>query len=178
MTALGRTTRRWLVAALALLAAVAFAGVLQRRAAARPAPTRTCYDCHQDARKAFARKFVHAPLKKEDCAACHLSHGFSQQLVLKKSPNELCFDCHGDLRKTAPAHPHEAFAKGDCIGCHDPHASDLPALVRAGGPTATCFSCHHETAQEATLADQHAPFKSGACAPARASLAPAEAWAE
>ena len=74
--------------------------------AAKAAPAaRTCYDCHSDLRKTFAKKVVHDPVAKTDCAACHLSHGFQQRLVLKKPAEQLCFDCHADLlKKPTPAH--------------------------------------------------------------------------
>ncbi|MEK7330408.1 MAG: cytochrome c3 family protein, partial [Candidatus Eisenbacteria bacterium] len=170
--------RRWLerplarrILALALVGAalggLVAAGTL-RAMAARPQPgrARTCYDCHPQAKGEFQKKkVVHAPVAKNDCASCHQSHGFSQRLVLTKAPPELCFDCHGDLKKApVPAHAHEAFAKGQCLGCHDPHASDQARLVRDGGPAATCFDCHATAKAEAQAAVVHAPFKQGDCA--------------
>ena len=53
----------------------------------RGGPARQCYDCHKEAKQKYGKKkFVHAPLKKNECAACHRSHGFSQQLVLQQGP--------------------------------------------------------------------------------------------
>ncbi len=156
-----RPPRRGLAA---LFAGVLFAaGLVASHSPAGGAPARTCYDCHTQSKQEYRKKFVHAPVAKNDCGACHMSHGFAQKLVLKKKLPDLCFDCHGDLAKAKPAHPHPAFASGGCLGCHEPHATDAPHLVRAGGPEASCFKCHAAAKQEMSLADVHPPFRSGDC---------------
>ena len=166
MTSPVRFARRLTAWSLATAVVLAIATGVHPTVAAKPgAPARSCYDCHAGSKKEFAKKNVHDPVAKGDCAACHLSHGFSQKLVLKKPAEELCFDCHADLKKApAPAHEHAAFKRGECYGCHDSHASNEPHLLREGGPEASCFKCHDKTAQEAKLAVQHAPFKAGECA--------------
>jgi len=79
------TRRGARLAALGLLAFAALAAVAagDRLAIAKPrpksGPARTCYDCHAASKQEFAKaKFVHAPVAKADCAACHQSHGFTQ----------------------------------------------------------------------------------------------------
>ena len=124
---------------------------------------RSCYDCHAGARAEFARKNVHKPVAKDDCSACHLSHGFSQKLVLKLPPEQLCVSCHPLAAAAAGAHRHPAYERGDCLACHDPHASDRPHLVRDGTPEASCFVCHTRSRDESKLAHVHGPFKSGDC---------------
>ncbi|MCE9627157.1 MAG: hypothetical protein K8R56_04475, partial [Candidatus Eisenbacteria bacterium] len=57
------------------LLVTALPAALQAKSAA---PARSCYDCHSDLKKTWAKKFVHEPVAKADCAACHLSHGFQQ----------------------------------------------------------------------------------------------------
>lgn len=153
------------VAVLALglpIARLATSGAAPRRSSG---PARECYDCHAASRAEFKKKkFLHAPLLKNDCAACHRSHGFSQSLVLQKPADQVCLDCHGDLLKAAPAtHQHPAFKRGDCLGCHDPHASDRPHLVRDETPVGSCFQCHSGSADESKLAHQHEPFRKGNC---------------
>ncbi|HBO69140.1 MAG TPA: hypothetical protein DD658_02940, partial [Deltaproteobacteria bacterium] len=58
-----------------------------------------CYDCHPKAKAAHQRKFVHAPVAKEDCEACHKRHGFSNKLILKEKGAELCYSCHKGLKE-------------------------------------------------------------------------------
>ena len=132
--------RRVLVTAAILVASLPF--LLGPAGAAKPKPklrSRPCYDCHQESKQEYAsKKFVHAPVAKTDCAACHESHGFLQKLVLSKPPPELCFSCHEALKTAAkPEHAHAAFEKGECLGCHDPHAANQPHLIRDGGPEKT-----------------------------------------
>ena len=106
---------------------------------ARSGPVRGCYDCHEKSKKEYnGKKFVHDPVKKGQCEPCHRSHGFAQNLVLVKPAEALCLDCHADALK-APKQPHQhpAFAKGDCLACHDPHATDRPHLVRDDTPPRT-----------------------------------------
>jgi predicted CXXCH cytochrome family protein len=46
---------------------------------------------------------------------------------------------------------HDPAAEGECLECHNPHASDVPFQLRAAGQ-ALCYSCHDEediTEQEA-----------------------------
>ena len=34
-----------------------------------------CLDCHKNTMSEFQKKYVHDPMKKRDCEACHLRHG-------------------------------------------------------------------------------------------------------
>jgi predicted CXXCH cytochrome family protein len=143
------------------IAGIAFSAAAVKKTSG---PARSCYDCHAASRTEFKKKkFIHAPLLKDDCASCHRSHGFSQTLVLQKPADQLCLDCHAALVKApAAAHQHPAFKRGDCLGCHDPHATDRPHLVRDETP-ASCFVCHNAAADEAKLAHVHEPFGKGDC---------------
>ena len=91
-----------LLLALSLAGLLAGAGWHTTRAASKArGPARSCYDCHADAKKEYQKKYVHPDVAKENCLACHDSHGFSQKLVLKKPMPELCIGCHGELQKAA-----------------------------------------------------------------------------
>ena len=140
-------------------------GVMQDQSAKNGGAMRPCYDCHKEVKKQFAsKKFVHPPVAKTQCESCHLRHGFSQKLVLVKPVPELCFGCHDAVKTAAkPEHVHAAFASGECLGCHDPHASDVAHLERDGGPETSCFVCHKATAAEAKKPHVHDVFAKGDC---------------
>jgi predicted CXXCH cytochrome family protein len=131
---------------------------------------KTCYDCHKKEKADYnSRKFLHAPLKNEDCESCHLRHGFAQQLVLKSGDNELCFSCHGDIRsKFDKDHVHFPVEKSACWECHDPHGSNKKALLKQGpegnDDPASCFGCHLEDVKGSLSASHsHPPFAELKC---------------
>src|SRR5690242_7286135 len=69
---------------------------------------------------------------------------------------------------------HKPFASGDCLGCHDPHASNNPGMLLADQKT-TCLRCHADQAKAAAGSKSvHAAFSSGDCtkchSPHKASL--------
>ena len=89
--------------------------------------------------------------------------------------SETCFQCHeaGKFRgKTA----HGPVAAGKCTGCHDPHSSENPRLLKKAG-VELCFSCHAAQQKDAkgrTLPPskrlfedknmvRHPPFGEGDC---------------
>ena len=107
--------------------------------------------CHADLTR---RKYVHAIAEDDSgCEACHEPvargrHGFS----LSADPEALCGECHGAVAEGLLQHA--PVAEGDCLVCHDPHASDNPALLVGPYPVSLyaefasdgffCFDCHDE----------------------------------
>lgn len=54
----------------------------------------------------------------------------------------LCLDCHTAFaKKLKSAHVHTPLKKGECVGCHSPHASDHGRLLSAD-PGRICSECH------------------------------------
>ena len=71
--------------------------------------------------------------------------------------------CHDTAKpKDADAHVHEPVAKGDCLACHQSHASPRAALV-SRSPQQLCTGCHAQVATEAAQAHGHAPAAKGDC---------------
>jgi predicted CXXCH cytochrome family protein len=109
------------------------------------------------------------PLKKykcsamdKGCVACHLdcnqlSPGNQKEppeYYLKEKEPELCLECHSVSAKNrtpaakdlSPTHDNQPLGKSKCSGCHDPHSSDIPKLLRefSHGPFTArlCSACH------------------------------------
>lgn len=108
---------------------------------------------------------VHGPAASGECTACHSPHGSENTRLLvaaypagfyaplAENTYELCFGCHDRSLLTAdPADGATGFRNGPtnlhavhvdqergrtCRACHDPHASDLPCLIREMVPFQT-----------------------------------------
>lgn len=126
---------------------------------------KTCYDCHQEAKKSYgSRRVIHQPVKEQNCESCHKRHGFSQQLILKDNSSELCYSCHAELKEPfSVGQKHFPVEKGVCWDCHDPHASDKRFLLRTGIEGAddplSCLICHQTDLKESLTAEhKHPPF--------------------
>ncbi len=80
------------------------------------------------------------PRKDVGCVACHSEHKGGEK-QLKKAKSELCYSCHNRMVGQAGDFQHAAVQKGNCLDCHDAHASGRPSLVKSG-VDATCRKCH------------------------------------
>lgn len=146
-----------------------------------------CATCHS---KLIEEKKVVHPAT-EDCTACHaveIGEGGTRITLGDKEP-ALCVSCHSEREGLdALPTPHPAAVDG-CTGCHDPHATDFPRLLRRRqaevcadchdlaslGSThgnlvsagTTCTSCHdpHGTKTRKLLAGSHLhpPFEDKTC---------------
>jgi predicted CXXCH cytochrome family protein len=81
-----------------------------------------------------------------DCIACHtVSDG---ALALNNGMPELCEECHTvgieTLRKVAIDSEHKTNITPFCVGCHTPHVTFEPLLMKRKGDA--CTSCHKELA--------------------------------
>jgi predicted CXXCH cytochrome family protein len=58
---------------------------------------------------------------------------------------------------------HPPFAGGECLGCHNPHASDVSGMLVAN-ESSLCATCHAGAMKGFKEAkSKHAPFEKGAC---------------
>ena len=123
-------------------------------AACAPEPTvrrgfapKPCLDCHKEKLSDFQKKYVHSPMSKKDCEACHLRHGKLPVLTLKfREQDKLCYICHSQMALNIGkmTHVHTALKQGKCLPCHDPHASDNKFYLKKVGND-QCFTCHKDT---------------------------------
>jgi len=129
-----------------------------------PVSRADCTRCHaphgSDTAHMLDGSTLHAPFAEGACDACHRrSRGTKTRLGARGSA--VCFACHSDLEarlKTGVVHT--AVKEGHCVGCHDPHLSSQPALLRARGP-ALCLPCHAEIAARLATATVHPPAADG-----------------
>ncbi len=75
---------------------------------------------------------------------------------------KLCLDCHGELQK-ALRQPvvHTPVRSRNCIGCHDPHASNRPKFL-TDAPNQVCGLCHGDLTP-AGSASTHKPVAEQKC---------------
>jgi predicted CXXCH cytochrome family protein len=107
-------------------------------------PEALCVSCHDDLVPEGV-KTVHGPVGQGLCTSCHDPHSSSIDDYLVDEVPQLCFNCHDqdqtdhDGNRLPAVEPsfvdkslnqHPPFARGDCLLCHDPHASDNIRLQR------------------------------------------------
>ncbi|RMG58365.1 MAG: cytochrome C [Deltaproteobacteria bacterium] len=114
-----------------------------------------CYMCHQNKE---TEEFVHTPVGKGQCVACHDPHQSNAPKQLKADTvSALCFKCH-ENNKTVKKYVHGPVASGDCIVCHNPHTSPYKFQLEAQGDE-LCFLCHEDRKAEFTRKYVHKPAK-------------------
>lgn len=131
-------------------------------------PEALCVSCHNNTVPDGA-KTIHGPVKQGHCVACHDPHSSNYDDHLVATVPQLCFGCHDQDQidhegRALPAveqtfvdkslRKHPPFARGDCLLCHDPHASDNYRLQRRAYSRAFytdfspdkyfCLMCHGE----------------------------------
>lgn len=119
----------------------------------------------------FKDAVIHEPVSKGQCMECHQLHGSDESKGLKAAMPELCINCHDKptqddknmqlaslkaVFEDSEMQLHQPFADGDCLCCHDPHASSHRRLLNQGHNTSIytrfskekymCFGCHSEKA--------------------------------
>ncbi len=88
--------------------------------------------CHA---KLAAKKVVHAAVSQGGCDTCHeVADGDKHTFALVAEGGALCLDCHEELGDALEdtdtmLSRHFPVAEGECLSCHDPHATMQPALL-------------------------------------------------
>lgn len=86
--------------------------------------------------------------------------GEESELVMPR--DELCWMCHGDMgSKVNVAYPHAPFATGNCLDCHDPHASDFGHMLSMDLDD-LCITCH-KMGPELARSQLHPPVEGFHC---------------
>ncbi len=103
-----------------------------------------CYSCHKRERVAFEQTFHH-PVNEGlvKCSDCHDTHGTFQSSQLRSTAdqNAICAKCHTDTAGPF-AYEHPAVKTTGCMGCHSPHGSPNPRMLRVSNVNTLCLQCH------------------------------------
>ncbi len=109
--------------------------------AAQPA---LCYTCHLEVKPDFSKPFHHRVNEGlMSCSNCHNQHGGFLPGALRSTAaqDQACFTCHTD--KAGPfAWEHIPVKTEGCVGCHTPHGSSNPRLLKRSNVNLLCLECH------------------------------------
>jgi predicted CXXCH cytochrome family protein len=107
----------------------------------------SCHDMHQSSRPNLVQGFAHSPFAGKSCDICHLAPKDGKVVLTKPDSNTLCLSCHEEVgKKIQTAKIKHSGAKGKCIGCHDPHAGNVPGFL-SPDPVSICTKCHRTQAK-------------------------------
>lgn len=125
------------------------------------AQLKVCLGCHSDFEDKLKKPFVHTPITKTGCTACHSPHTSNYPKQLSAAVSTLCLTCHKEILPDGARSAHKVALEGKCVLCHDPHSSDNKFnLLTAGNDL--CFSCHKEKAEAISKAKfKHNPVTKG-----------------
>ena len=125
------------------------------------AQLKVCLTCHSDFEDRLKKPFVHTPLTKTGCTACHSPHTSNYPKQLSADVSALCLTCHKGILPDGARSAHKVALEGKCVLCHDPHSADNKFNLRTAGND-LCFGCHKEKADEVSKAKfKHNPVTKG-----------------
>lgn len=103
---------------------------------AKDMKSETCLTCHPEMKEG---KFVHSAIAA-GCESCHqaTSEKETTKMALIATGGELCAMCHEAKKEPVL---HGPYKNGQCLMCHNPHASEFKAQTRASG-NSLCLECH------------------------------------
>lgn len=120
-----------------------------------------CHDPHGSANPRMLRaSHLHPPFEMGSCDACH-RQPFGDRIRLRVRGEALCEACHGEFESPGDdgsVHPalRGERTRAGCLSCHDPHMSDRPRMLKAGGPD-LCAQCHGDVVTAARAGTGHYP---------------------
>ncbi len=103
----------------------------------------TCHDPHASSHKGLLMANQHAPFEGGECSSCHAAGAQSGgSFAIAGGIESACLKCHEDQRSAEKAE-FKSHLEGDnsCTNCHNPHASNVGALLSSGQQT-LCTKCH------------------------------------
>ena len=153
----------------------------------KEAVPKLCLDCHGEMAEHIQNAALpHGALDGErSCLKCHDPHASNFSRQLRDKPSELCLSCHNkemmgsdhvlrDMRSFLEVNPdhHGPIRNGDCSACHNPHGSEIPALLYKEYPKtfyssfdleaySLCFSCHEHSLVQDPETETLTGFRNG-----------------
>lgn len=118
-----------------------------------------CMKCHSAFQEKMTRKFVHTPLKNNECTGCHNPHTSGHGKLLAADSRAVCSLCHPPMTPKGSLSVHKVVAEGGCMKCHDPHsAGSKNNLIKEGSQL--CFTCHKALGERLPKAKfKHSPVE-------------------
>lgn len=110
--------------------------------------------CHSDLNE---QKFLHSPIRAKGCVVCHelVSDSIKSKKLSDKHPSvaldmgkdqvATCLKCHIEWNRKFKKNEfaHTAIKEKGCTGCHAPHGSDNPKLLKHKEfNQELCLTCH------------------------------------
>lgn len=125
------------------------------------AQQKVCLTCHADFQDKLKKQFVHTPVKKTGCTACHSPHTTNYPKQLSADVSALCLTCHKEILPKDAHSSHKPALEGKCVQCHDPHSSDNKFnLLKSGNQL--CYGCHKDKADAVSKVKfKHYPVEKG-----------------
>jgi len=122
-----------------------------------------CYNCHDNVVPEGAQS-AHQVVAEGKCVSCHDPHSSENTANLVKGGRDLCFDCHKGLGEKIVSNKFgHAPVKKDCLGCHNPHASDKNTTLLTKAEPALCLDCHKSDSSGFKKSHLNYPVEQGRC---------------
>jgi predicted CXXCH cytochrome family protein len=94
----------------------------------------SCHDPHSSVQPKLLKASVHPPVAQGSCDACHAAPGSAKPFALLEESAKLCANCHDVAALDGGGKfQHAPVKNGECVTCHDPHASGNAKLTQAAG---------------------------------------------
>ena len=146
-----------------------------------------CVGCHAGiGKKLKSAKTIHKPvIEGRLCGNCHSTHFSAAKGLLAAEEKNICLGCHNTDKLGKPPLKniqrelegkdkklHGPIQKGQCRGCHDPHASDFDNMFPGNYPAefyATykegsydlCLKCHEKNLLRYSETSIYTKFRNG-----------------
>jgi len=93
-----------------------------------PVETAACDSCHaphSSVQRGLLKTSAHPMMDQAKCQSCHDNSTTPKPFAVTQKGSRLCYQCHkaGDLMAGGRIE-HQPFQKGECLACHQPHASE------------------------------------------------------
>ncbi|MBI5360963.1 MAG: hypothetical protein HZA48_10325 [Planctomycetes bacterium] len=122
-----------------------------------------CHSPHYSGYQNMLKAVVHKPVGEKACDKCHenLTGNKPDPKKLVKPVPDLCFECH-DKKSHSASNVHKPDQDGNCLTCHEVHASDFKHLLNQRTPD-LCFKCHKGMERFVKMQYPHNPVMNGEC---------------
>jgi predicted CXXCH cytochrome family protein len=116
-------------------------------------------------------RYVHAPVATGACLICHTNIKKEPPFGLVSTGVDLCWRCHKNQKLVVgqSKYLHKIVKDQGCIGCHEPHSSNITKFLLRKDELSLCVDCHKKETKKvmeqiANATVVHKPVAEGRCA--------------